>query len=208
MKRSKCRSKYRSLSVRKKTRKHMRGGTWKGVASGPVGFSWQGGETSSWPGVAGVDGQSNHYPVSKYGVPTGNFELPVSTSNIMKGGKKRRSKRCRSKKRRRRRRSRRGGCGCSSSADALSSSRKMHGGSGLIRGRLFPSDLVNAYRGIVNTPSRWMNTYSGNPQPANLNVSPTSQPINNTKMPHLDIGGRIGQGQTSTSARSFVKAPG
>jgi hypothetical protein len=203
---------------RRARRKTMRGGTWRGKAAGPVGLAWNGGDVSSWPGKAGLDGQSNYIPLSKEGVPSGNFELPVSTSNIMKGGKKKRcncksncncnckckhkkhgrtSRAKRGKSRRgksRRGRGRRGGCGCGSSSPIQT------GGSGLVRGRLFPEDLVNAYRGIVNAPSRWMNTWGGLSQPANLNVNPSHQPIDKTDPLQFKVGSRISPSDNTTSS--------
>ena len=59
---------------------HLRGGF--GPGAGPVGFSWNGNDVNTWPGVAGVDGQSNYLPLSKYGVPAGLPDPPMSTSTI------------------------------------------------------------------------------------------------------------------------------
>lgn len=52
---------------------------------GPVGYSWDGGKPSTWPGVKGVDGMSNHFPVSRYGVSPGGVDPAVPT-NGQKGG--------------------------------------------------------------------------------------------------------------------------
>jgi len=67
------------------TRKHnkrgratMHGGF--GPGAGPLGFAWVGKDVNTWPGVAGVDGQSNYLPLSKVGVPAGNFQPPENTS--------------------------------------------------------------------------------------------------------------------------------
>lgn len=186
----------------RRRKKTMKGGTWKGKAAGPVGIAWNGGDISSWPGMAGVDGQSNYIPLSRVGVPSGNFEPPLSSSNIMKGGslkknkhKASRKKRVRFSRRLKRKptRKRRGGCGCGSSLQL--------GGGGLVRGRLFPEDLVNAYRGIVNAPSRWINTWSGFKQPANLNVNPSHQPIDKINPLQFKVGSRINPTQNVTSSR-------
>ena len=187
---------------KKTTRKNMRGGTWYGLASGPVGCSWQGGSPSTWPGVAGKVGQSNYYQLSPNGVPAGYFDPPISSSNVMKmkgGSKNRKYKKTRKGKRRKNvgsTRRKKGGCGCST--------RPMIGGTGLIRSRIFPADFVNAYRSVVNAPSRWMNMWGGVEQPANINVSPTNQPIDKPVIPNIKVGSRIPSGQTSTSAKSYV----
>ena len=71
-----------STHKRSSTRKHkrtMRGGF--GAGAGPLGYSWVGKDVNTWPGVAGVPGQSNFLPLSKYGVPAGNSQqLPENTS--------------------------------------------------------------------------------------------------------------------------------
>ena len=196
--------KYTKKRGGSRVRKTMKGGTWLGKAAGPVGIAWNGGDVKSWPGKAGIDGQSNYIPLSKVGVPCGNFEPPQSTSNIMKGGKKKKckskhkkySRRSRVNRRRSKRRRRGGGCGCNSPL-------LQAGGSGLVRGRMFPENLVNAYRGIVNAPSRWMNTWSGFKQPANLNVNPAHQPINKSEPLQFKVGSRISPSENITSSRTI-----
>ena len=190
---------------RKLSRKNMRGGTWYGLASGPVGCSWKGNNPSSWPGVSGKVGQSNYYQLSPNGSPTGYFDPAVSSSNIMKmkGGRKKTKYKIKKKGKGKKikygksnKRKKKGGCACASIP--------MTGGSGLVRNRFFPADFVNAYRSVVNAPSKWMNDWSGKSQPANLNSSPTHQPIDNMKVPEFQVGSRISPGQTSTSAKNYV----
>ena len=73
-------------------------------AAGPVGYSWQGGNEATWPGVAasqGIDSygktMSNHFKVSPNGVVVGGIDPYSGTSNQngtlnMNGGRKRKSK--------------------------------------------------------------------------------------------------------------------
>jgi hypothetical protein len=59
---------------------HLRGGY--GPGAGPLGYAWLGKDVHTWPGVAHVDGQSNYFPLSKYGITTGLPDPPMSTSTI------------------------------------------------------------------------------------------------------------------------------
>jgi len=69
----------RKRSTTHKRKRTMRGGF--GAGAGPLGYSWVGKDVNTWPGVAGVPGQSNFLPLSKYGVPAGNSQqLPENTS--------------------------------------------------------------------------------------------------------------------------------
>ena len=82
----------------------MKGGMVSSPAAGPVGYSWQGGNEATWPGVAasqGMDSQgktmSNHFKVSPNGVVVGGIDPYSGTSNQngtlnMKGGRKRKGK--------------------------------------------------------------------------------------------------------------------
>ena len=72
----------RSSHLRK--RHHLKGGY--GPGAGPLGFAWVGKDVNTWPGVAGVDGQSNYLPLSKDGVPAGLLDPPISTRNSVQGG--------------------------------------------------------------------------------------------------------------------------
>ena len=208
--------------TKKMSRKSMRGGTWKGhSAPSRVGCSWNGYNVNRWPGIAGVPGQTNYLELSKNGVPSGATTLPVSTSNMMMGGRrtrrygkgkgkgkrkslhrraskkmhkrKNKTRRHRNKRSRRHRRTRGGGCGCASPMG-------MTGGSGLIRGRLAPEQLVNAYRSIIHAPSKFINTWGGLQQPANLTATPTYQPaLDNQKMPRMAVGSKIPTSAMSTA---------
>ena len=199
-----------TAKAKKKRHAGMRGGTWRGPSASPrVGCSWNGNNVNQWPGVAGVQGQTNYLALSKYGGAVGGVRLPVSTSNTMTGGKrtrrygkgkgrhKRVTRRRRGRKgkshKRRRTRSRSGGSCCGNG-------QYMTGGSGLVRGRLFPAQLVNAYRSVIHAPSKFINEWGGLKQPANLTATPTFQPaLNNQKMPRMAVGSRISQGDMSTS---------
>ena len=68
---------------RRNHKKTYKGGFGPGAC--PVGFPWQAGNIGSWPGVAGVPGQSNYLELSKVGVPAGPFDPPLS-SRLMNGG--------------------------------------------------------------------------------------------------------------------------
>lgn len=76
----------------------MKGGMVSSPASGPVGYSWDGGNEASWPGAAasqGLDTQgaamSNHFKVSPNGIVVGGID-PYAGSSGMTGGKKRKGK--------------------------------------------------------------------------------------------------------------------
>ena len=184
----------RKTATRKTAKRHMRGGKWGGNGvPARVGCSWNGGNLNRWPGVAGVSGQTNYLELSKNGVAVGGSQLPVSTSKMMGG--RHCSKKHRATTGKRRRRSRRGGCGCASA---------MTGGSGLTRGRLFPEQLVNAYRSVIHAPSKFINEWGGFNQPANLTAAPTYQPaLDDQKMPRMAVGSRI-SGQAMSTATGTV----
>ena len=91
-------------SNRKSRRKSkMRGGS----THGPVGYSWNGGDVGTWPGVQASQGvntngatMSNHFSLSPNGIVVGGIEPAVSTSDdqlinssstSMSGGKKRKN---------------------------------------------------------------------------------------------------------------------
>ena len=86
-------SSKRKVSRHHKTKKHhkakrhhkksFKGGFGPGAC--PVGFPWKGDNIGSWPGVAGVPGQSNYLELSKVGIPAGPFDPPLS-SRLMNGG--------------------------------------------------------------------------------------------------------------------------
>ena len=57
----------------------------KGGSLGPVGYSWKGGDESTWPGAKGFSSMSNHFPVSKYGITPGGVD-PAIQSRGQKGG--------------------------------------------------------------------------------------------------------------------------
>ncbi|MAC41669.1 MAG: hypothetical protein CMJ05_07755 [Pelagibacterales bacterium] len=72
----------------------MIGGMVSSPGSGPVGYSWNGGNPTSWPGVAASNGtntnsatMSNHFKTSPNGIAVGGAD-PYSGSSNMNGGKK------------------------------------------------------------------------------------------------------------------------
>lgn len=84
-------------------KKRMMGGNMDAPINGPVGYSWDGGNVSTWPGVQGSDGMntggatmSNHFSLSPNGIVVGGIDPARSTSDdqlinsSMTGGKKRR----------------------------------------------------------------------------------------------------------------------
>ena len=91
LQRSRSRKRSRSLHG-------LKGGMVSSPASGPVGYSWDGGNEASWPGAAasqGLDTQgaamSNHFKVSANGIVVGGID-PYAGSSGMTGGKKRKGK--------------------------------------------------------------------------------------------------------------------
>ena len=77
-------------------KKNMRGGS----VNGPVGYAWDGGNASTWPGVKGGNNgatMSNHFKVSPNGIVVGGIEPARSTSenfltDFKKGGSRRKRK--------------------------------------------------------------------------------------------------------------------
>jgi len=80
--------------------KRMYGGMVSSPAAGPVGYSWEGGNEATWPGVGanhGINTQgatmSNHFALSPNGIAVGGIEPARSTSDdvnmnsSMSGGK-------------------------------------------------------------------------------------------------------------------------
>jgi hypothetical protein len=74
----------KSKRSRRKNKKTYKGGY--GPGAGPLGSAWIGKDINTWPGVAGVPGQSNFLPLSKVGIPAGPFDPPISTRNMNGGG--------------------------------------------------------------------------------------------------------------------------
>jgi len=91
--------------------KKMKGGMVSSPAAGPVGFSWEGGDVSSWPGVSASQGldtkgvtMSNHFKLSPNGVVVGGINTPESTTDEqlirnfnMNGGKRGKNRKSRKK---------------------------------------------------------------------------------------------------------------
>lgn len=91
---------YHGGYMYKKTKK-MKGGMVSSPASGPVGYSWDGGNIATWPGAGASQGlntngatMSNHFKVSPNGIVVGGITTPESsrvsssTTQTMNGGKK------------------------------------------------------------------------------------------------------------------------
>jgi len=137
-------------------RKSMRGGMVSSPAAGPVGYSWEGGNESTWPGVGashGIDTQgttmSNHFGLSPNGIVVGGIDPARSTSddvNInssMTGGKRGKGKR------------------------------------GNMKGGFF-QEIVNLGRGAQYGVNGGYFDLTGKQQPLSQNPYPTDQPINKT----------------------------
>jgi hypothetical protein len=145
-----------------KNTKRFRGGMVSSPAAGPVGYSWEGGNESTWPGVGASHGintqgttMSNHFSLSPNGVVVGGIEPASSTSddvNInssMMGGKARKGKKGRK------------------------------GKYGNMKGGFF-QEIVNLGRGAQYGINGGYFNLSGKTQPLNQNPYPTDQPINKT----------------------------
>ena len=139
-----------------KKRKSMRGGMVSSPAAGPVGYSWEGGNEATWPGVGashGIDTQgttmSNHFGLSPNGIVVGGIDPARSTSddvNInssMTGGKRGKGKR------------------------------------GNMKGGFF-QEIVNLGRGAQYGVNGGYFDLTGKQQPLSQNPYPTDQPINKT----------------------------
>lgn len=148
-----------------KKRKSMRGGMVSSPAAGPVGYSWQGGNEATWPGVGashGIDTQgttmSNHFGLSPNGIVVGGIDPARSTSDdvnlnsSMTGGK--RGKRGKGGK---------GG----------------KGKRGNMKGGFF-QEIVNLGRGAQYGVNGGYFDLTGKQQPLSQNPYPTDQPINKT----------------------------
>jgi len=74
-----------------KHKQFMRGGMVSSPASGPVGYSWDGGNEASWPGVASVMNpelntqgatMSNHFNVSPNGIAVGGIDPHIQVQLV------------------------------------------------------------------------------------------------------------------------------
>ena len=161
-------------SSRKSTRKSSRKSKMRGGSThGPVGYSWNGGDLGTWPGVQASQGvntngvtMSNHFSLSPNGIVVGGIEPAVSTSDdqlinssstsmstSMSGGKKK-NKRMRCKKQR-------GGLGFQS--------------------------IVNLGRGLESSVKGVYYNYAGESQPNSQNPYPTQgQYVNSNSRQTID----------------------
>jgi hypothetical protein len=140
--------------------KQMLGGMVSSPAAGPVGYSWEGGNEATWPGVGASHGiatqgatMSNHFALSPNGIAVGGIEPARSTSddiNInnsnMTGGKGRAGR------------------------------RRKHGN---MKGGFF-QEIVNLGRGAQYGVNGGYFNLTGKMQPLSQNPYPTDQPISNT----------------------------
>jgi len=132
--------------------KYMKGGMVSSPASGPVGYAWNGGDESSWPGVTtnpeGIT-MSNHFAVSPNGIAVGGVDLARSTSDDhiinppMNGGRK----------------------------------NRRHGK--VQKGGFF-QEIVNLGRGVQDEVNGGYFNLIGKQQPLSQNPWPTEQPIATT----------------------------
>jgi hypothetical protein len=143
----------------KKT-KQMRGGMVSSPAAGPVGYSWEGGNEATWPGVGASHGintqgatMSNHFAVSPNGIAVGGIDPARSTSDdvnmnsSMNGGKRGNGK------------------------------NRRRGKHGNMKGGFF-QEIVNLGRGAQYGVNGGYFNLTGKTQPLGQNPYPTDQPIN------------------------------
>jgi len=171
-------------SSRKSSRKYKRNSRMRGGSvNGPVGYSWNGGDVGTWPGVQASQGMntngatmSNHFSLSPNGIVVGGIEPAVSTSDdqlvnssssSMNGGK-RKNRRVRFNKNR---------------------SKKQKGGLGF-------QSIVNLGRGLEAGAKGVYYNFAGETQPNSQNPYPTqgqyansnnSQPIDNKSIDVRDM---------------------
>jgi hypothetical protein len=138
-------------------RKSMRGGMVSSPAAGPVGYSWEGGNESTWPGVGASHGintqgttMSNHFALSPNGIAVGGIDPARSTSDdvninssTMSGGRQGKGRK---------------------------GKRGMKGG--------FFQEIVNLGRGAQYGVNGGYFNLTGKAQPLGQNPYPTDQPIN------------------------------
>ena len=143
-------------------RKSMRGGMVSSPAAGPVGYSWEGGNESTWPGVGASHGintqgttMSNHFSLSPNGVVVGGIEPARSTSDDVN-------------------------INSSMSGGNRGKRRKGHRGKrGNMKGGFF-QEIVNLGRGAQYGINGGYFNLTGKAQPLSQNPYPTDQPINKT----------------------------
>ena len=133
--------------------KKMKGGMVSSPKMQDIGYSWDGGNVGSWPGVSASHGlntdgvtMSNHFAVSENGIVVGGINPPADprSEQFMLGGKKARRRR----------------------------KKKQKGG--------FFQEIVNLGRGIGYNLQGSYFDIKGNPQPISQNPFPTQkQPIDN-----------------------------
>ena len=77
----------------------MKGGMVSSPASGPVGYSWNGGNEATWPGASASQGSntqgatmSNHFAVSPNGIVVGGVNPAQNSNDLLKGGKGKRKR--------------------------------------------------------------------------------------------------------------------
>ena len=160
----------------KKTRRGKRGGS---IGLDKLGYGWVGSKLNTWPGVksnkTGIT-QSNHLPVSPYGVPvggvnlpystygdkTGNSSVPVSPNKLKLMGGYRYNSPGKSSSKRNSRGSSRG-------------KRRSSRGKKKQRGGLFFEDIKNFGRHLAKGVEGKLDGVRGVPQP--VGVMPTDQPF-------------------------------
>ena len=152
---------FGGLKKRNKT-KQMRGGMVSSPAAGPVGYSWEGGNESTWPGIGASHGintqgttMSNHFSLSPNGVVVGGIEPARSTSDDVN-------------------------INSSMSGGNRGKRRKGHRGKrGNMKGGFF-QEIVNLGRGAQYGVNGGYFNLTGKAQPLSQKPYPTDQPINKT----------------------------
>jgi hypothetical protein len=124
-----------------------------GPGAGPIGYPWK--DVCTWPGVRGIDSQSNYLPLSPTGIQAGLLDpqpMNMNTSNTIYpfgavgGGRRGRRKYIKNKK-----------------------------GGGMLT-NLFPQDIVDFGRSLTGTSLNVYDGFKGTPPPLNRNPYPYVQP--------------------------------
>lgn len=130
-----------------------------------VGPAWDGGDIQKWPGVAGVQGVTNHLAHNKNPF----LPDPVDSSSIRRGGKKKsKGKKNKMTKRKASKKAKK------KSRQQKRTMKKQRGGS-THGNTLLPQQLVNLGRNAEYSIERWWSDLTGSAPP--VNPDPSKQPI-------------------------------
>lgn len=163
---------YKKRLNQRRTKHHrMRGGY--GPGAGPVGYSWDGANPTTWPGVIAANGgdtqgatMSNFYKLSPNGVAVGGVDIAVPEVGQF-GGRRRRTVRHKKSNK-----NRRGGKKKSNRRKSRRTHKKMKR---VYKGGFGPQELINFGRDLKYNLQGAVSSYMGDQQP--VNPSPLVQPI-------------------------------